>query len=127
MRRLPLLLTALCLASTPVLAQWMFNYNPGPTRGSKWMAQASDGVTEASVAVLMNAPKPVWARLCYSIGPSDSSVTVYAQDGKGEAHSTQVAWGGCADVFGNQIWVGNPHGQVVGGYYGIAPATPINP
>jgi hypothetical protein len=124
MRR-SLLIPALLLAAGPLAAQVLFTYNPGPTRGSKWMAQASDGQTEASAAVLMNAPKPVWARLCYTIGPSDSTITLYAQNSKGsEAQSTQVPWGGCADVFGNQIWVGNPHGQTVGGYYGIAPATP---
>lgn len=115
----------LCVA---VVAQvpYVFSYNPGPTRGTKWMAKASDGQVESSTAVLMSAPRPVWARVCYSIGPSDSAVTVYAQTGREEPQSSEVAWGGCTDVFGTSIWIGNPHAQVVGGYYGIAPATPAN-
>ena len=114
------------LLSAAVLAQgpYYFNYNPGPTRGTKWMAKPSNGQVESSVSVLMGAPRAVWARVCYSIGPSDSSVTVYAQTRNAEPSSSEIAWGGCTDVFGTSIWIGNPHGQVVGGYYGIAPATP---
>jgi hypothetical protein len=127
MRSSRLLIPALLL-STAVLAQvpYVFSYNPGPNRGTKWRAPASDGQAEAPMTVLMNAPRPVWARVCYSIGPSDTSINVYAQTGNAEPQSTAVAWGGCADVFGTQIWIGNPHGQVVGGYYGVAPATPAN-
>lgn len=114
------------LLSVAVVAQvpYMFTYNPGPSRGSKWMAKASDGQVESSVAVLMSAPRAVWARVCYSVGPSESTVTVYTQTRNDAVRSSEIAWGGCADVFGTSIWIGNPHGQTVGGYYGIAPATP---
>ncbi|MFT7775609.1 hypothetical protein [Roseateles sp.] len=114
------------MLSVAVLAQvpYVFSYNPGPNRGTKWMAKASDGQTESSVAVLMSAPRAVWARVCYSIGPSESSVTVYTQTRNEAIHSSEITWGGCTDVFGTNIWIGNPHGQTVGGYYGIAPATP---
>jgi hypothetical protein len=112
--------------SATVLAQvpYLFSYNPGPTRGTKWMAKSSDGQTESSVSVLMGAPRAVWARVCYSVGPSDSTVTVYTQTRNEAVHSSEIAWGGCTDVFGTSIWIGNPHAQVVGGYYGVAPATP---
>lgn len=113
-------LSAAALAQVP----YVFSYNPGPTHGTKWMAKASDGDTESSVSVLMGAPRAVWARVCYSIGPSDSSVTVYAQTRNEAVRSAEIAWGGCTDVFGTSIWIGNPHAQVVGGYYGVAPATP---
>ncbi|UXH76922.1 hypothetical protein [Roseateles amylovorans] len=103
---------------------YVFTYNPGPSYGTKWMAKVSDGAVESSASVLNGAPRPVWARICYSIGPSDSTVTVYAQSGNGPVQSSEVAWGGCADVFGTSVWIGNPYPQVVGGYYGIAPATP---
>jgi hypothetical protein len=121
-----LLILGLVGLSAAVLAQvpYVFTYNPGPNRGTKWMAPASNGQVEAATTVLGNAPRPVWARVCYSIGPSDSTVSVYTQTGKAEPQSTDLAWGGCTDVFGTQIWIGNPHAQVVGGYYGIAPATP---
>lgn len=114
--------------SAAVLAQvpYVFSYNPGPTRGTKWMAKSSDGQTESSVSVLMGAPRAVWARVCYSIGPSESTVTVYAETRNGAVSSSEIAWGGCTDVFGTSIWIGNPHAQVVGGYYGVAPATPAD-
>ncbi len=112
------------LASAGALAQVVFSYNPGPTRGTKWMARASDGHSESAVSVLTDAPRPVWARVCYTIGPSDSTVSVYSQTHNKDAPGSEIAWGGCADVFGTSIWIGNPHAQVVGGYYGIAPATP---
>lgn len=117
---------ALSATSLWVLAQvpYVFSYNPGPTRGTKWMAKASDGQTESSAAVLTAAPRPVWARICYTIGPSDSSVTIYSQTRNDDVRSSEVAWGGCADVFGTSIWIGNPYQQTVGGYYGVAPATP---
>lgn len=117
-------LTSLLSAAVLAQAPYYFNYNPGPTRGTKWMAKASDGEVESSVSVLMGAPRAVWARVCYTIGPSDSSVTVYAQTRNGESTSSEIAWGGCTDVFGTSIWIGNSYGQVVGGHYGIAPATP---
>ncbi|MET0210198.1 MAG: hypothetical protein ABW220_14235 [Burkholderiaceae bacterium] len=122
-----LLAAGMMLASAAVLAQvpYVFTYNPGPTRGTKWMAKLSDGQTETSASVLSGAPRPVWARVCYTIGPSDSSVTVYAQTRNGEVRESEVAWGGCADIFGTNIWIGNPFPQSVGGYYGIAPATPL--
>lgn len=112
--------------SAAVLAQvpYVFSYNPGPSRGTKWMAKSSDGQTESSVSVMMGAPRAVWARVCYSVGPSDSTVTVYAQTRNEAVQSSEIAWGGCTDVFGTSIWIGNPHAQVVGGYYGVAPATP---
>lgn len=118
--------TVLAAVSVQTLAQtaYVFTYNPGPRQGTKWMAKASDGNTEAATSVVLSAPRPVWARVCYTIGPSDSSVAVYAQTRNQPAHSSDVAWGGCVDVFGSSIWIGNPHEQVVGGYYGIAPATP---
>jgi hypothetical protein len=112
--------------SVAVLAQvpYVFSYNPGPTRGTKWMAKPSDGQVESSVSVLMGAPRAVWARVCYSIGPSDSSVTIYSQTRNDPVRSSEIAWGGCSDVFGTSIWIGNPYQQTVGGHYGIAPATP---
>jgi len=115
-------------ASVVVLAQvpYVFPYNPGPTHGTKWMATPSGGDTESSLAVVSSAPRPVWARVCYSIGPSDSTVTMHAQTRNENVRSFEVAWGGCADVFGTSIWIGNPHMQVVGGYYAIAPATPVD-
>jgi hypothetical protein len=118
--------TVLTVVSCGVLAQvpYVFTYNPGPSRGTKWVVKASDGITESAASVLSEAPRPVWARVCYTIGPSDSTVTLYAQTGNKEPKGTEVAWGGCADIFGTSIWIGNPHGQPVGGYYGIAPATP---
>jgi hypothetical protein len=121
-----LTLAALGCLSCVAWAQvpYVFGYNPGPSQGTKWMAKASDGAVESSAAVLMEAPRPVWSRVCYSIGPSDSTVTVYAQNRQGDVRATDLAWGGCADVFGTSIWIGNPHEQVVGGYYGVAPATP---
>lgn len=119
-----LIAAALLAASTGVLAQVLFSYNPGPSRGTKWMAKASDGQNETAAPVITTAPRPVWARICYTIGPSDSSVTLYAQTRNEEAQTSEISWGGCADVFGTSIWIGNPHGQVVGGYYGVAPATP---
>lgn len=118
---------ALALVSASVLAQvpYVFTYNPGPSRGTKWMAQSSEGDTETAASVLNNAPRPVWARVCYTIGPSDSTVTVYSQTGKkDEPQAVELAWNGCTDVFGTSVWIGNPHAQGVGGYYGIAPATP---
>lgn len=120
------LAAALTLVAGYTVAQvpYFFNYNPGPTKGTKWMAKAAAEGTEGAAAVVMNAPRPLWARVCYSIGPSDSDVTVYANNGKDAPQATSVAWGGCADVFGSNIWIGNPHQQVVGGHYGIAPATP---
>lgn len=116
----------LTAVSCGVLAQvpYVFSYNPGPHRGTKWVVKASDGITESAASVLTDAPRAVWARVCYTIGPSDSTVTLYTQTGNKEPKGTEVAWGGCADVFGTSIWIGNPHGQPVGGYYGIAPATP---
>lgn len=116
----------LLTACAAVVAQvpYVFSYNPGPTRGTKWMTKASDGQTESSAAVVNSAPRPVWARICYTIGPSDSVVTVYAQTRNEEARASEIAWGGCADVFGTSIWIGNGHPQVVGGYYGVAPGTP---
>lgn len=115
------------MLSAAVVAQvpYVFSYNPGPTHGTKWMAKSSDGDTESSVSVLMGAPRAVWARVCYSIGPSESSVTVYAQTRNEAVRASEIAWGGCTDVFGTSIWIGNPHAQVVGGYYGVAPATPL--
>jgi len=113
-------LGATCAAQVP----YVFTYNPGPNKGTKWMARASDGGAESSAAVLMDAPRPVWARVCFTTGPSDSTITLYAQTRDAPVSMTEVAWGGCTDVFGTSIWIGNPHGQVVGGYYGIAPATP---
>ena len=121
-----LLVAAGVLASAAAAAQtpYVFTYNPGPTRGTKWMAKASDGQTESSASVVMSAPRPVWARVCYFIGPSESSVTVYTQTRSEAVRSSDIAWGGCADVFGSSIWIGNGHEQVVGGYYGVAPGTP---
>jgi hypothetical protein len=118
------LLLAIVAATGAAQVPYVFTYNPGPNKGTKWMARASDGGVEAAAAVLMDAPRPVWARVCYGTGPSDSTVTLYAQTRDAAPSVTEVAWGGCADVFGTSIWIGNPHGQVVGGYYGIAPATP---
>jgi hypothetical protein len=109
-----------CAAQVP----YVFTYNPGPNKGTKWMARASDGSAEASAAVLMDAPRAVWARICYTTGPSDSTVVLYSQTRDASPSMTELAWGGCADVFGTSIWIGNPHGQTVGGYYGVAPATP---
>lgn len=116
----------LLVTSMATMAQvpYLFGYNPGPTKGTQWMAQSSDGQDESSAGVVTSAPHPVWARICYSIGPSDSSVSVYSQTHKDEVRQSEVAWGGCTDVFGTSIWIGNPHTQRVGGYYGIAPATP---
>lgn len=116
------------LVAAGVLAQspYFFNYNPGPARGTKWMAKASDGETESSVSIVMSAPRALWTRVCYTVGPSDSSITLYAQTGTEPVRSSEVVWGGCADAFGTSIWIGNPHAQTVGGYYGIAPATPGN-
>ena len=121
-------LMALGLAATAALAQapYVWTLNPGPGSGTKWMVKPSNGVEESSTAVVMDAPKPVWVRVCYSVGPSESVVTVYSQRGQADVNSTELAWGGCADVFGRSIWVGNGHTQVVGGYYGIAPATPAD-
>lgn len=126
MRSKRLMAAALVAASMAATAQvpYVFSYNPGPTRGTKWVVKASEGEVETSAAVVNAAPRPVWARVCYTIGPSDSTVTLYAQTRKEEPRETEVAWGGCADVFGTSIWIGNPHGQPVGGYYGVAPATP---
>ncbi len=115
---------ALVAGYTVAQVPYVFTYNPGPDRGTKWMAKASASGTEGSAAVLMNAPRAVWARVCYTIGPSDSDVSVYTSTGNAAPQSTSVAWGGCADVFGTNIWIGNPHQQVVGGHYGIAPTTP---
>jgi hypothetical protein len=117
-----LMLCAQAAAQVP----YVWTYNPGPNHGSKWMTRAAEGDTQASGSILTDAPRPVWARVCYSIGPSDSTVTVYSENGKGGESASEVAWGGCADVFGTSIWVGNGHRQPVGGYYGIAPATPGN-
>jgi len=123
-----LVAAGLLAASIATLAQvpYVFSYNPGPTRGTKWMARASDGNSEGAASVVSSAPRPVWARVCYTIGPSDSTVSVYAQTRSEEPRALEIAWGGCSDVFGTSIWVGNPHGQPVGGYYGVAPATPID-
>lgn len=120
------LLTGTCLTCATVMAQvpYVFSYNPGPSHGTKWVAKSSDGNVESSAAVLSGAPRAVWARVCYSIGPSDSEVTLYAQTRNEAPRALEVAWGGCADVFGTSIWIGNAHGQPVGGYYGVAPATP---
>lgn len=124
-------LAALALAlglGLGALAQvpFVFGYNPGPSKGTKWVARASDGQTEAAASVLMDAPRPVWARICYTIGPSDTTINVYTQTRQAEVRATELAWGGCADVFGTSIWVGNSQAQPVGGYYGIAPATPAD-
>lgn len=126
MQRKRLMAAALVAASMAAAAQvpYVFSYNPGPTRGTKWMAKASDGELEASAGVVNAAPRAVWARVCYTIGPSDSTITLYAQTRRDTPTETEVAWGGCADVFGTSIWIGNPHGQPVGGYYGVAPGTP---
>ena len=127
LKRLILGLTAGLLSMVGVAqVPYVFSYNPGPTHGTKWMAKPSDGESETSAPVLMSAPRAVWARVCYTIGPSDSSVTLYAQTRNEPASVSEISWGGCADVFGSSIWIGNPHTQVVGGYYGIAPATPGN-
>ncbi|MBO9688606.1 hypothetical protein [Roseateles chitosanitabidus] len=118
----------LLAASIAAIAQvpYVFTYNPGPTRGTKWVAKASDGDTEGSAPVISSAPRAVWARVCYTIGPSDSTVSLYAQTRNEDPRALEIAWGGCADVFGTNVWIGNPHGQPVGGYYGIAPATPAD-
>jgi hypothetical protein len=119
---------AMVAASVAVPAQvpYAFPYNPGPTYGTKWMANSSVGDTESTLALVSSAPRPVWARICYSIGPSESTVTIHAQTRNEHVRSFEVAWGGCADAFGTSIWIRNPHMQVVGGYYGIAPATPAD-
>ena len=79
-----------------------------------------------AMSVVASSPRPVWARVCYTIGPSDSTVSVYAQTRNEEPRAFEIAWGGCSDVFGTSIWIGNPHGQPVGGHYGVAPATPLD-
>ena len=117
------LLTVLAAAAQ---VPYVFSYNPGPTRGTKWMARASDGQSEGAASVVSSSPRPVWARVCYTIGPSDSTVSIYAQTRNEAPRAFEVAWGGCSDVFGTSIWVGNPHEQPVGGYSGVAPATPID-
>lgn len=121
-----LMAAGMLVASIATLAQvpYVFSYNPGPNHGTKWMARSSDGSSEASASVVSASPRPVWARVCYTIGPSDSTVSIYAQTRNEEPRALEVAWGGCSDVFGTSIWIGNPHGQVVGGYYGVAPGTP---
>ncbi|MBB3282094.1 MULTISPECIES: hypothetical protein [unclassified Roseateles] len=123
-----LMAAGLLAASIAAVAQvpYVFSYNPGPTRGTKWMAKASDGNAEGSASVVASSPRPVWARVCYTIGPSDSTVSVYAQTRNEEPRAFEIAWGGCSDVFGTSIWIGNPHGQPVGGHYGVAPATPLD-
>lgn len=123
-----LMAAGLLAASIAAIAQvpYVFTYNPGPTRGTKWVAKASDGDTEGSAPVISASPRPVWARVCYTIGPSDSTVSLYAQTRNEEPRALEIAWGGCADVFGNNVWIGNPHGQPVSGYYGVAPATPAD-
>lgn len=123
-----LMAAGLLAASIAAIAQvpYVFTYNPGPTRGTKWVAKASDGDTEGSASVISAAPRAVWARVCYTIGPSDSTVSLYAQTRNEDPRALEIAWGGCADVFGTNVWIGNPHGQPVGGYYGVASATPLD-
>ncbi len=82
-----LMVAGLLAASIAALAQvpYVFSYNPGPSRGTKWVAKASDGDAEGAASVVSSSPRPVWARVCYTIGPSDSTVSVYAQTRNEEA------------------------------------------
>jgi hypothetical protein len=118
--------SVLTLTSLLATAQvpYLLSYNPGPARGTPWTAAAATGDEASSASVVLDSPRPVWARVCYTVGPSDSAVALYAERSAGQVTSTPLAWGGCADVFGHSIWLGNPHRQVVGGYYGVAPAAP---
>jgi len=105
-------------------AQYAFAYNPGPTQGAKWVGKAASEAQESTTSIVMGAEHSAWVRVCYSIGPSESVVAVFSAVNKTATKSTELAWGGCVDVFGTDIWIGNPNQQSVGGYYAVAPATP---